>query len=198
MFLDWSLVFLQELHGIKGGESFLVSLEVGGFLGGLIAGMVSDRALRTRGKESARGIVMLAFSIILMPVLVFTIYLPCSTFTNLSRSLCGDDDTIPFYSLVSIYFIIGFFSFGPHMLIGLLSTELFPKSPSTAGSLTKMMGQVGASAAGYPLSWLVKIYTWEVLSPVLITLGTLLALSLLPLLQEDRLPDENKSKKKED
>jgi sugar phosphate permease len=50
--------------------------------------------------------------------------------------------------LLGLYFFFGFFSFVPHMMIGLYSRELFPDLPSTAASLTKLIAQIGAGFAG--------------------------------------------------
>ena len=65
------------------------------------------------------------------------------------------------FALISVYFLIGFTSFGPHMLVGLMSREVFPKAPATAGSFTKGIAQLGGIFAGYPTSLLVNHYNWD-------------------------------------
>ena len=57
---------------------------------------------------------------------------------------------------------VGFFAFGPHMLIGLTAREVAPAGVgATANGFAKMIGQVGGMIAGYPLSLLMKSYGWE-------------------------------------
>lgn len=85
--------------------------------------------------------------------------------------------------LTALYFVFGFASFGPHMLVGLTAREVFPQAQATAGSFTKSIAQVGGTMAGYPLS-LVSAYGWTYVSVAWAASAVLGALAFYPLLAE--------------
>ena len=64
------------------------------------------------------------------------------------------------FALSAFYFVFGFGTFGPHVLVGLMARELFPAAPSTAGSFAKSLAQIGGSLAGVPVSYLAQHHGW--------------------------------------
>ena len=140
---DWSLVFLKDKHKLttEVARDCLVSLEVGGFIGGLAGGFVSDALFRGR-----RAPVMVLFAAAIAAPAVWAIF----NVANIDR-----------FGLSAFYFAFGFGSFGPHVLVGLMSRELFPRAPSTAGSFAKSLAQIGGSLAGVPVSILSERQGWN-------------------------------------
>ncbi len=60
------------------------------------------------------------------------------------------------------FFMIGFSSLAPHVLIGLAARELVPASQSsTAGGLVTMVSRTGGALAGAPIGFLADKYGWE-------------------------------------
>ena len=112
------------------------------FFIGIAAGATSDALFNGR-----RAPAMLLFCLIAAPAAFSMIYLP-SSFPMFNSAL------------VVVYFTFGFGTFGPHMLVGLTARELFPRWPSTAGSFSKSLAQVGGAAAGVPLSMVAESYGW--------------------------------------
>eukprot|EP00466_Bigelowiella_natans_P006091 jgi/Bigna1/80906/fgenesh1_pg.75_\ len=120
----------------------LVMLEVGAFIGGLAGGVASDKVFQGR-----RGPIMCIFSAMCAPIIyaAFCIDLKAQ----------GLDDSMIVTATSVLYWLIGFFSFAPHVLIGLFARELAPANASTAGGFVKAVGQMGGAFAGAPLSMLV-------------------------------------------
>lgn len=140
---DWGPLYLVET---KGYSPFLAAgciswFEVGGFFGMLFAGWGSDYWFQGR---------RIPFTVL------FAIGLTLSLFA--------------FWSLMPEHFIlescivglIGFFVFGPQMLIGLAAAEFVDKkSASTSNGFASCIANVGAAAAGYPLMKMTDIWGWE-------------------------------------
>lgn len=163
---DWSLIILQETRGVslEAARDCMVTLEIGGFLGGISAGALSDRLFNGR-----RGPVIVFFTALLAPLIMAMANFPLPK---------GFEDV----TLAGIYFCFGLFSFGPHVLVGLTAREVFPKAPSTAGSFAKSVAQVGGTAAGYPLSLVVNSYGWDYVTTVWTFCAIFGALAFAPLL----------------
>jgi len=172
---NWTAVMFQtkNLDGFTAG-SCLMWLEVGGFVGGLLGGWVTDKILHGR-----RGPAMCIFILLTSPLGL-----------ALSMVLSIESDLIPILGmelsksavLAFIYFAIGTFSFPPHSLIGLFSRELVPVNMrSTAGCLAKAIGQLGAACAGWPLQQLATAYGWTSIGYVNCVCGLLAALAFSPL-----------------
>lgn len=163
---DWALVFVtsKDFLGLPAetARDCLVALEVGGFVGGLAAGAVSDAAFRGR-----RGPVMVLFSGLIASPAVFAVFL-------------GPRDPL---ILRAAFAALGFGAFGPHVLVGLVARELFPEAPSTAGSFAKSLAQVGGSLAGVPVSVLAQRAGWESVGAALTAAMVAAALCFAPLLR---------------
>ena len=168
---DWALKILGESWGLERehAASCLFLLEVGGFLGSLGAGMVSD--LLFAGKR-APVIGLLSFLTVL-PILALVRTGPIARFLALS-----DTSLVPFAS----FFALGIFSFAPHMLIGLAAREWTrPQAASTAGGLVKFIAQVGGASAGAPLGALVTLYSWDFGLMVVAMLMVTSGLAMIPV-----------------
>ena len=138
--------------------------QLGSLVGGLCGGIVSDLLFKGR-----RGPIMVLFSAITVP------------FAMAATQPLGTGP-VDMNTLRLIYFMLGFFSFAPHMLIGLTARELTPrKLHSSAGCFAKAAGQLGGAFAGYPLTALAAHYGWGSVTWAFVVSGVLAAASFLPL-----------------
>jgi len=160
---DWTLLFLVESKGysyIVAGTC-LVWFEVGGFLGSLAAGWGSDFVFKGR-----RGPVNILFTLCVLITLYFMWKMPGGSFI-----------------LDSIFvFLIGFFIFGPQMLIGVAAAELSHKK--AAGTATGFIGwfaYIGAAIAGGPLGIMIKRLGWQGYYVILIVCSVIALIGLIPL-----------------
>jgi OPA family sugar phosphate sensor protein UhpC-like MFS transporter len=76
---------------------------------------------------------------------------------------------------------MGFFVFGPQMLIGLAAAEYVDKKAAgTANGFVSFFGNVGSSMAGLPLGMIID-YSWGAFNLVLIICSAITFLILFPL-----------------
>lgn len=139
---DWSVLFLVEAKGYSqtAAGQCITWFEVGGLFGILLTGWASDRIFK--GK---RGPLCTLFSAaVVLPILGFWWAPASSAFLN------------------SLYMgLIGFFIFGPQMLVGLYTSELtYKKAAATANGFAGCFGYLGAATAGYPLAKIAQIWGW--------------------------------------
>ena len=161
---DWSVLFLVDAKGyslLKAG--FCVCwFDVGGFFGSLAAGWFSDEIF-----DGKRNPVNILFTVAVIVTIVAMWQL------------------IPYsHPMVDclMMFLVGFFIFGPQMLIGIAAAELsHKKAAGTATGFTGCFAYLGAATAGGPLGALIKTWGWEVFFVVLTASGIVGLLLMLPL-----------------
>lgn len=160
---DWSILFLIEEKNysmIAAGAS-VSWFEVGGFFGSLASGWASDKIFK--GK---RGPINTLFSL-------FCIFSVAALWYAPQGMMLLDS---------ALLFFIGFFIFGPQMLIGIAAAELSHKK--AAGTATGFIGWIsylGAAAAGFPLGKITQIWGWSGFFVVIGVCGVLSTLLLAPL-----------------
>ncbi|EPL5634091.1 TPA: MFS transporter family glucose-6-phosphate receptor UhpC [Proteus mirabilis] len=164
---DWGNIWLSETHGanLLSANAILSLFEMGGLLGALCSGWGSD--LLFRGQRAP---MILLFSLGLFIAVTALWLMP-----------------IHHYALLAAFFFsIGFFVFGPQMLIGLAATEYCHKN--AAGTVTGYLGlyaYLGAAIAGWPLSQVMAHYGWTGMFVLLTSAAALMGLLLMPLLIAD-------------
>ncbi len=160
---DWTVLYLVESKGYTqlGAGGIVFWFEIGGFFGSLAAGYASDRFFR-----GSRGQVNVLFS-------VFVIAAIC----------CFWKVSSLFPAIDSLFlFIIGFFVFGPQMLIGMAAAELsHKKAAATATGFVGWIAYIGAAFAGYPLGTITQEFGWNGYFMTLIICASCAALLLVPL-----------------
>lgn len=160
---DWTTLYLMEVRNFNlvSASSCVFWFESGGFVGMLVAGWLSDRFF-----ASKRGPMNVLFSAgMLLSLLAFWFY--------------------PGTSLIWSSFVcamIGFFLFGPQMLIGLAAAELSHKNATgTATGFAGWLAYVGAAVAGYPLGYIAEKFGWQGFFVVMAVCGVMSVLCFLPM-----------------
>ncbi|WP_368884983.1 MFS transporter family glucose-6-phosphate receptor UhpC [Providencia vermicola] len=161
---DWTNLYLVEEYGydlIK-ANSALSFLEIGGFIGTLVAGWGSDFFFK--GNRTPMNII---FMIGIGVVAAFLWLFPEMG-----------------YLLISVcFFFVGFFIFGPQMLIGMAAAEASHKdSAGAATGFVGLFGYLGAALSGYPLAKIIETAGWNGFFMTMIIATLLSAVLLLPLL----------------
>lgn len=159
---DWGQIYLVEMKGftLAAAATCIASFEIGGFIGTLAAGFLSDKLF-----DGRRGPANVLFTLGVLVASIGLWYVPTSAI----------------FFAHAMMFSVGFFVFGPYMLIGMAAAELSHKK--AAGAATGFVGwfaYVGAAAAGYPFGKIAQDYGWNVFFVVL-AVCVLLAFALLSM-----------------
>ncbi|OOF80443.1 MFS transporter family glucose-6-phosphate receptor UhpC [Rodentibacter caecimuris] len=162
---DWGNIYLTEKYhyNLVLANSALALFEVGGFFGSLVAGWGSDRLF-----SSNRGPMALLFAIGIFFSITALWLLPKENYLLQT----------------ALFFVVGFFVFGPQMLIGMAAAECsHKKTPGTATGFVGLFAYLGAAIAGYPLALIMKYFHWTGFFIVVTCCAAGIALSLLPFLK---------------
>ena len=160
---DWTALFLLETKGYSALSSngFVSMFEVGGFCGSLAAGWASDFLFSAK-----RGPVNIIFSFGMILSLYAFWFVPAG---------------YPYLDAASMY-VIGFFTFGPQMLIGMCAAELsHKKAAATSTGFVGCFSYIGAAVAGYPLGRIIQDLGWNVYFLFLLGCCFIAFLLLIPM-----------------
>jgi len=160
---EWTVLFMTETKGYStiGSNGFALLFEAGGFCGNLAAGWASDYFFSAR-----RSPVTVFFSLGLMATLAAYWCMPPNS---------------PFLDGAAL-FGLGFFTFGPQMLIGMCAAEFsHKKAAATATGFTGTFAYLGAACAGYPLAIIMQNAGWDGYFLALIACCAVPAVLLAPL-----------------
>ena len=160
---DWGQLYLfeQKQFSLLAAGSCIVSFEVGGFFGCLASGWLSDKLFQGR-----RGPINAIFGVFVILSVIGLWYIP--------------NGGVLFASIAM--FSIGFFIFGPQMLVGVAAAELsHKKAAGTAIGFIGWFGYAGAATAGFPFGKITQEYGWGVFFTVLGVCSALMVLLLLPV-----------------
>jgi MFS transporter, OPA family, sugar phosphate sensor protein UhpC len=160
---DWLALFLLETKGYSQltSNGIVSMFEVGGFCGNLCAGWSSDYLFSAK-----RGPVNVLFTAGMLIALTGFWFVP---------------PTYPSLDTLAMFFM-GFFIFGPQMLIGMAAAELsHKKAAATSTGFVGCFAYIGAAIAGYPLGKITQElgWNWYFLSLIICCLVSILC--LLPL-----------------
>ncbi|MDD7805577.1 MAG: MFS transporter family glucose-6-phosphate receptor UhpC [Endozoicomonas sp. (ex Botrylloides leachii)] len=165
---DWGNLYLTEVHNynLVSANSAATFFEIGGFLGSLVAGWGSDRFFRGN-----RGPMNIIFSVGVLASSI-TLWL----ITSSSYLLQG-----------SCFFLLGFFIFGPQLLLGMAAAEHSHKEASGAATgFIGLFSYIGAALAGYPIAKVLEFFQWPGFFIVIICSSAIISLLLLPFLAESK------------
>ena len=161
---SWSHIFLLDYKGVANAQeaAFRVSgMEIGGLLGSLVSGWASDKMMRGRR----------------IPIIILWLFGVMASVASLWF--------VPVawrYANWFAVFCIGFFIYGPQMLVGLAGAEIVDKSAvsSTIG-LLGWIAYLGAAVSGYPLTKIVTKLGWGAYFVSLIGFAAIAVVLLLPM-----------------
>ncbi len=162
---DWGNLYLTEQYGYSliTANSALSLFEIGGFLGSLVAGWGSDKIF-----SGNRGPMILLFSMGIFLSVAALWLMPIASFAL--QAVC--------------LFAIGFFVFGPQMLIGMATAECSHKdSVGAATGFVGLFAYMGAALAGYPLAIITQHFHWTGFFVVISVAAAAIGLLLLPFLK---------------
>jgi phosphoglycerate transporter family protein len=158
---DWSVVYLNEQKGfnILDANVGIAWFEIGGLVGMLASGLITDKLFR------GHRIPYLGICVIGMILSVFM-------FWKLSTSIWVD------YLVMAS---IGFWVYGPQMLIGLAAAENVDKKASgTANGFVGWWGYIGAAFTGYPLGKIID-NSWDSFFIALIVCSAFMSLMIFAM-----------------
>ena len=160
---DYGAIYLMKTKGYSliTANTSITLFEVGGICGSLIAGWMSDRIFSGR-----RGPINISFSLAVI-LAIGALYFTPAGYVVLDYALM---------------FAVGFFIFGPQMLIGMTAVELsHKKAAGTATGFAGWWAYAGSAVAGYPMSKIIETTGWNSFFVILAACGAIAGLCLLPL-----------------
>ncbi len=160
---DWGQLYLFEYKdfSLLAAGTCIFSFEVGGFFGCLASGWLSDKVFQGR-----RGPSNAIFGVCVILSVIGLWFIPSGGIVFAAAAM----------------FAIGFFIFGPQMLVGVAAAELsHKKAAGTAVGFIGWFGYAGAAAAGFPFGKIAQDYGWGVFFTVLGVCSVMMVLLLLPV-----------------
>ncbi|KAG1666222.1 hypothetical protein FOA52_011522 [Chlamydomonas sp. UWO 241] len=155
---SWLMMFLMQQKGTADAATAAYSvsgLELGGLVGGTLAGIISDSRIKAAiaagasdegGHVGKRVQTVMMYVVGTMAVLLVLRVVPSSS--------------LPLQWLCIA--ALGFTIYGPQMLIGLCGAELVQKSAVSASQgVLGLVAYMGASCSGIPLSYIIQHYGWN-------------------------------------
>ncbi|XP_018547969.1 glucose-6-phosphate exchanger SLC37A4 [Lates calcarifer] len=172
---DWGQLFLMQEKGQTAlmGSTYMSALEVGGFVGSLASGFISDRAVARQGLGT-HGNPRHGLLILMMAGMYVSMYLFRVTITpeipeeaplwvqviHPVSVLIGVSEKEIWILFLGAMF--GFSSYGPIALFGVIASESAPSNYcGTSHAVVALMANVGAFMAGLPFSTIAKQYSWD-------------------------------------
>ncbi|XP_049447516.1 glucose-6-phosphate exchanger SLC37A4-like isoform X1 [Epinephelus fuscoguttatus] len=172
---DWGQLFLMQEKGQTAlmGSTYTSALEVGGFVGSLAAGFLSDRAVARQGLDTY-GNPRHGLLILMMAGMYVSMYLFRVTITpEIAKEapvwvqvlhpvsiLIGVPEKEIWILFLGAMF--GFSSYGPIALFGVIASESAPSNfCGTSHAVVALMANVGAFMAGLPFSTIAKQHSWD-------------------------------------
>ena len=166
---DWANLYLVRQHGVDlvVANSAITMLEIGGFIGTIVAGWGSD--VLFRGNRVPMNIIFMLgimFSVAALWLLPLTSYVALGT----------------------VFFLIGFFIFGPQMLTGMAAAEVAHKEyAGTATGFVGLFGYMGAALTGLPVAKVIEGYGWNGFFMVMVAASLLSAILIVPIINPKKV-----------
>lgn len=161
---DWANMYLVKEHGVDllVANSAITMLEIGGFIGTIAAGWGSDKLFK--GNRIPMNIIFMLGIMLSVGALWL---LPLT-----SKLALG-----------TVFFLIGFFIFGPQMLTGMAAAEVCHKEyAGTATGFVGLFGYMGAALTGLPLAMIIESASWNGFFIVMTAASLLSAVLIIPII----------------
>ncbi|CAH2319600.1 glucose-6-phosphate exchanger SLC37A4 isoform X1 [Pelobates cultripes] len=150
---DWGQLFLIQDKGQSAliGSSYMSSLELGGLVGSIAAGLLSDRAVARIGLKNY-GNPRHGLLLSMMAGMAVSLYLFRVTVTPGSSKVW----------ILILGAVFGFCSYGPISLFGVIANESAPSNfCGTSHAIVALSANIGGFLAGLPFSTIAKYYGWD-------------------------------------
>ncbi|KAG8569462.1 hypothetical protein GDO81_014423 [Engystomops pustulosus] len=172
---DWGQLFLIQDKGQSAliGSSYMSALEVGGLIGSIAAGLLSDRAVAKSGLKNY-GNPRHGLLLSMMAGMVVSLFLFRVTVTPGSSKVDGilslalqplaemSNLTEQEVWILILGAIFGFSSYGPIALFGVIANESAPSNfCGTSHAIVALSANIGGFLAGLPFSTVAKYYGWD-------------------------------------
>jgi OPA family glycerol-3-phosphate transporter-like MFS transporter len=142
--VNWIPTYLQTAKGFNFKESGFAwtAFELAGIPGTLLCGWISDRVFKARRAPAT----ILFMGLTLVGLFIYRW-----------------NDTGPYWIDVAALIMIGFFIYGPIMMIGLHALDLVPKKAAgTAAGFTGFFGYfLGSAPSGAGVGWIAHTWGWD-------------------------------------
>ena len=161
---DWGNLYLIEEKGydLVSANSAVSLFEIGGFIGSLLAGWGSDKLFA--GNRAPMNVIF-AFGVFLSLLAVWLI------------------PTASYFVQAGCFFTIGFFIFGPQMLIAMAAAEYSHKSAAGAATgFVSLFAYLGAALSGYPLAIVIEQWHWQGFFSTIALASAMAGLLLMPFI----------------
>ncbi|XP_053059965.1 glucose-6-phosphate exchanger SLC37A4 isoform X1 [Acinonyx jubatus] len=172
---DWGQFFLIQEKGqsVLVGSSYMSALEVGGLVGSIAAGYLSDRAMAKAGLSiygnPRHGLLLLMMAGMTMSMYLFRVTVTSDSSKDVAfwtpalhplAELTGFTEHELWILVLGALF--GFSSYGPIALFGVIANESAPPNLcGTSHAIVGLMANVGGFLAGLPFSTIAKHYSWS-------------------------------------
>ncbi|XP_065508268.1 glucose-6-phosphate exchanger SLC37A4 [Caloenas nicobarica] len=171
---DWGQLFLIQERGqsMLVGSSYMSALEIGGLVGSIAAGFLSDRAVARVGLSTygnPRHALLLSMmagmcaSMFLFRVTVTGDSPQDNHFWTVALQPLADLTGLKEHELwiLTLGAVFGFCSYGPIALFGVIANESAPTNLcGTSHAIVALMANIGGFLAGLPFSTIAKHYSW--------------------------------------
>ncbi|KAM4015563.1 glucose-6-phosphate exchanger SLC37A4 isoform 2-T5 [Anomaloglossus baeobatrachus] len=150
---DWGQLFLIQDKGQSAliGSSYMSALEVGGLIGSIAAGLLSDRAVAKSGLRNY-GNPRHGLLLSMMAGMVVSLFLFRVTVTPGASKVW----------ILILGAVFGFSSYGPIALFGVIANESAPSNfCGTSHAIVALSANIGGFLAGLPFSTVAKYYGWD-------------------------------------
>ncbi|XP_048199912.1 glucose-6-phosphate exchanger SLC37A4 isoform X3 [Perognathus longimembris pacificus] len=172
---DWGQFFLIQEKGQSAlvGSSYMSALEVGGLIGSIAAGYLSDRAMAKAGLSvygnPRHGLLLLMMAGMTASMYLFRVTVSSDSPKDVAfwtpalhplAELTGFTEHEIWILVLGAVF--GFSSYGPIALFGVIANESAPPNLcGTSHAIVGLMANVGGFLAGLPFSTIAKHYSWS-------------------------------------
>lgn len=174
---SWTVFYLLQHSGVRSLPEAglrLSGLEIGGLLGSVSAGYVSDYFVRRNGSVGAIGLrLRVVLGYITLTALAATLFF----------SIPSTAALLPVQWM--LFALTGMGLYGQQLLVGLCSAECVDRRfAGTSNGFVGVAAYAGATLAGLPMSMVVKRFGWGSLRTVVVGCCVVVAVLLLPLLRQ--------------
>ena len=172
---DWGILYFVEekQYSITVASYAILFFEVGGFVGVLTGGFLSDKIFK------GNRLPYCLFCFLITAIFIITVW----------------HNPINIYGIDFIYMaILGFFIFGPQMLVGLAASEgVDKKAAATANGFVGLFAYLGAACTGMPLGIILDKWSWISLFYVLL-IATVLGAGFISIVLVNQISKQKKNK----